>query len=104
MSNFSRAESRRKEKEQKKHDERRKRELQPHLNILADLLQGFFNFLCQRPQPSDMEVRQRFTADNNQWKAYCLSHQLMNAHHLFVTNVCKTWEKHKRILPQNAKP
>lgn len=102
--NISRAEKRRAEKEQKKYYEKRKRELQPHLNTLVALLQGFFNFLCQRPQPSDMEVRQRFIADNNQWKAYCLSHQLMNADHLFVTNVRKTWERNKTILPQNGKP
>lgn len=67
---------------------------QPHLNVLATLLGTFYEFLASVPQPSDNEVREKFTSSDKQWKDYCLSHQLMNANHLFVLNVREAWKKH----------
>lgn len=67
---------------------------EPHLNVLANLLGTFYEFLARTPQPSDNEVREQFASSDKQWKEYCLSHQLMNTNHLFVLNVRKAWERH----------
>lgn len=68
---------------------------QKHLNKLATLLGRFYEFLSKKPRPSDEDVRKRFAQDNSVWQKYCLTHQLINATHLFSTNVREAWEKHK---------
>lgn len=70
------------------------KEAQPHLQQLAQLLGAFYEFLASQPQPTDEEVREKFTSSNEQWKQYCFDHQLMNANHLFVLNVHEAWKKH----------
>lgn len=73
---------------------RQQRASQPHLTMLATLLGRFYEFLSSSPQPSDGEVREKFTSANDQWKRYCTIHKLMNANHLFVLNVHEAWKRH----------
>ncbi len=70
------------------------RKSQNHLDKLATLLGNFYDFLSSSPQPSTDEVRSRFQKDNNEWKQYCFTNKLMNANHLFITNVREAWTRH----------
>lgn len=74
-----------------------------HSNMLATLLGDFYEFLCQKPQPSDEKVREQFTTSNNKWKRYCAFHKLMNADHLFDLNVSEAWKRHTIEQPQTNK-
>ena len=67
---------------------------QGHLDKLATLLGNFYEFLGASPQPSDDEVRERFQKANDEWKRYCFTNKLMNATHLFTTNVREAWARH----------
>lgn len=75
---------------------RRKQQLQgqPYINKLATLLSSFYDFLSKTPQPSDREVREHFTTNNEEWVKYCESNKLINLNHLFVLNVQEAWKRH----------
>lgn len=73
---------------------------QQHLNVLAILLGGFYEFLSKKPQPTDDEVRKTFITSRNKWERYCTTHKLMNADHLFVLNVKEAWTRHTSKQPQ----
>lgn len=80
---------------------RQQRKGQPHLITLGHLLGDFYEFLSKFPQPTDEEVRHKFTSSNNKWKQYCQSHQLMNMSYIFVLNVQEAWKRHTQQLPQS---
>ena len=61
---------------------------------------GFYEFLDQKPKPSNEEVRQEFINRENRWKKYCETHKLRKeASLLFNLEVSQTWEKRYKELP-----
>lgn len=79
---------------------RQRREAQAHFAVLADVLGGFYEFLCQTPQPTDEEVRAQFIQRNHSWQQYCAKKQLnKSAYDMFKSEVAQLWAKRKA---QNA--
>lgn len=68
--------------------------MQTHFNVFGSILMGFYEFLEQKPKPSDEEVRNEFITREQRWKQYCKSHKLTEeASLLFNKEVSISWEK-----------
>lgn len=68
-----------------------------YIEVLADLLGGFYEFLGEKVKPSDEEVRERFLKYKNSWFLYCDKQKLNNQiKDLFVLNIEKMW-KHNQV-------
>lgn len=67
------------------------------VEVLADLLASFYEYLESDTQPTNEEVRERFLKDKNSWFLYCNKHNLNDqTKDLFVLNVDKMW-KHNQV-------
>lgn len=68
-----------------------------YIEVLADILGSFYEFLEEDAKPSDEEVRERFLNDKNSWFLYCNKQKLNNQiKDLFVLNIEKMW-KHNQV-------
>lgn len=70
------------------------RQSETHLSVLSELLMGFYEFLENKNQPSDEQVRAEFEARENRWKRYCSKNKLTEeASLLFNKEVAQSWKK-----------
>lgn len=68
---------------------------------LGELLDEFYAFLDQQPQPEDQEVRDEFIRQENRWKRYCEVHHLTDkAALMFNQEVAVKW-KSKYTVPKD---
>lgn len=80
---------------------RKKREAERHISVLYNLLSQFYEFMSQKEQPSDLDVRLRFKEDDQKWKNYCQKHNLPEqVSNEFNKQVSATWEQKKNQKKQ----
>lgn len=66
------------------------------VQVLANILGDFYEFLSAKEKPSNEAVRERFLKDQNDWVEYCTANKLTEeSKELFKINVNAMWEKRK---------
>lgn len=73
-----------------------KRQSDKHMAVFSSLVEQFYLFMEQNPQPSNEAVRKNFKDLNHRWKAYCYKNELTKeARILFEQEISIVWERKK---------
>lgn len=74
----------------------RKRQSDKHMAVFSSLLEQFYKFMEQTPQPTNEGVRQNYKDLDHSWKAYCFKNELTKeARILFEQEISAVWKRKK---------
>lgn len=74
-----------------------KRQTDKHMAAFASLIELFYKFMEQVPQPTEEAVRRNYKDLNHRWKAYCYKNELTKeARILFEQEISAIWERKKK--------